>query len=180
MKLLLNIAAATLLLASTTSFAAELAPDWRLATADGGSIRLSQEVKEQPVVLLFWATWCPYCKALMPHIQSIRLEYGDKIRILAIQIKDKKDPMPFVEGAAYDFTVFPHGDDVAELYEIHGTPGVIIVDGEQLMQFDLRAVPRPEIPTSEEKPSHGKKAAYLAPYWAAELRKALDVVLDDA
>ena len=176
----LSLIVAALLLAPTTSFGAELAPDWRLPTADGGSIRLSQEVKEQPVVLLFWATWCPYCKALMPHLQSIRLEYGDKIRILAIQIKDKKDPMPFIENAAYDFTVFPHGDDVAELYEIHGTPGVIIVDGKQLMQFDLRAVPRPEIPTSEEKPSHGKKAAYLAPYWAAELRKALDVVLDDS
>ena len=176
----LSLIVAALLLAPTTSFGAELAPDWRLTTADGGSIRLSQEVKEQPVVLLFWATWCPYCKALMPHIQSIRLEYGDKIRILAIQIKDKKDPVPFIEDAAYDFTVFPHGDEVAELYEIYGTPGVIVVDGEQLMQFDLRAVPRPDLPTSEEKPSHGKKAAYLAPYWAAELRKALDVVLDDS
>ena len=171
---------AVLLLASTASFGAELAPDWRLATSDGGSIRLSQEVKEQPVVLLFWATWCPYCKALMPHIQSMRLEYGDKIRILAIQINDKKDPVPFIEDAAYDFTVFPHGDEVAELYEIHGTPGVIIVDGERLMQCGLRAVPSPEIPATEEKPSHGKKAASLAPYWAAELRKALDVVLDDS
>ncbi|MCP5091039.1 MAG: redoxin domain-containing protein, partial [Gammaproteobacteria bacterium] len=28
---------------------------------------------QQPVILLFWATWCPYCKALMPHLQSIRL-----------------------------------------------------------------------------------------------------------
>ena len=179
MKLLPKIAA-TLIFASTTSFGAELAPDWRLATADGGSIRLSQEVKEQPVVLLFWATWCPYCKALMPHMQSMKLEYGDKIRILAIQIKDKKDPVPFIDDAGYDFTVFPHGDDVAELYEIYATPGVIVVDGDQLMQFDLRAVPRPEIPATEEKPSHGKKAAYLAPYWAAELRKALDIVLDDS
>jgi len=131
-------------------------------------------------IYLFWATWCPYCKALMPHVQSIRLEYGDQVKILAIQIKDKKDPMPFIEDAAYDFTVFPHGDEVAELYEIHGTPGVIVVDRDQLMRFDLRAVPRPEFPTSEEKPSHGKKAAYLAPYWAAELRKALDVVLDES
>ena len=163
----------------TPVFGAELAPDWRLATGDGGSIRLSQEVKNQPVVLLFWATWCPYCKALMPHLQSMRLEYGERVRFFAIQIKDKKDAVAFIKDAGYDFTVFPHGDDVAELYEIHGTPGVIVVDGERLMQFDLRAVPRPEIPATEEKPSNSKKAAYLAPYWAAELRKALDIVLDD-
>jgi thiol-disulfide isomerase/thioredoxin len=176
----LSLVAAALVLVSTTSFGAELAPDWRLATSDGGSIRLSQEVKEQPVVLLFWATWCPYCKALMPHLQSIRLEYGTKVKILAIQIKDKKDPMPFIDDAAYDFTVFPHGDDVAELYEIYGTPGVIIVDEDRLMQFDLRALPNREVPSNGEKISHGKKAAYKAPYWAAELRKALDTVLEDS
>ena len=180
MMIRLSTIAAVLLLMSTASFGAEVAPDWRLATSDGASIRLSQEVKEQPVVLLFWATWCPYCKALMPHIQSMRLEYGDKIRILAIQIKDKKDPVPFIDDAGYDFTVFPHGDEVAELYEIYGTPGVIVVDGEQLMQFDLRALPRPEIPATEEKPSNTRKAAYLAPYWAAELRKAIDIVLHDS
>ena len=168
-----------LLLVSPVS-GAELAPDWRLATGDGSSIRLSQEVKEQPVVLLFWATWCPYCKALMPHIQSMRLEYGDKVEILAIQISDKKDAVAFIDDAGYDFTVFPQGDDVAELYEIHGTPGVILVDEDQLMQFDLRALPNREVPSNGEKISHSRKAAYKAPYWAAEMRKAIDAVLDDS
>jgi len=176
----LLLIAATLILAAAPGFGAELAPDWRLATGDGSSIRLSQEVKEQPVVLLFWATWCPYCKALMPHLQSMRLEYGDKVEILAIQISDKKDAVAFIDDAGYDFTVFPHGDDVAELYEIHGTPGVILVDEDQLMQFDLRALPNREVPPNGEKISHGRKAAYKAPYWAAELRKAIDIVLDDS
>ena len=66
-----------------------VAPDWTLASAEGDSVRLSDEVQEQAVVLLFWATWCPYCKALMPHLQSLRLEHGDSIKILAINFKDK-------------------------------------------------------------------------------------------
>ena len=132
------------------------------------------------MILFFWATWCPYCKALMPHLQSIRLEYGDKVKILAINIRDKNDPVAFVEKAGYDFTVLPHGDEVAELYEIYGTPGIIIVDREQRMRFDLRALPQLDIPSNGEKMSNSKKAAYKAPYWAAEIRKALDSVLDES
>jgi thiol-disulfide isomerase/thioredoxin len=169
-----------LLLTATSAFGAELAPDWRLASGDGGSVRLSQEIKKQPVILFFWATWCPYCKALMPHLQSIRLEHGNEVKILAINIRDKNDPVAFVKNAGYDFTVLPHGDEVAELYEIYGTPGIIIVDDEQRMRFDLRTLPQLSIPSDGEKLSNSKKAAYKAPYWAAEIRKALDSVLDES
>ncbi len=170
---------AVLLLTATSVYGADEAPDWRLASGDGGSVRLSQEIKQQPVILFFWATWCPYFKALMPHLQSIRLEYGDKVKILAINFRDKNDPVAFIDAAGYDFTVLPHGDEVAELYEIYGTPGIIIVDGERRMRFDLRALPQLSIPGNGEKLSNSKKAAYLAPYWAAAIRKALDSVLDE-
>jgi len=176
----LTLVTALLLLTSTSVFGAEIAPDWRLASGDGGSIRLSQEVKKQPVVLFFWATWCPYCKALLPHLQSIRMEHGQAVKILAVNIRDKNDPVAFIEEAGYDFTVLPHGDDIAELYAIHGTPGVIVVDGEQRMRFDLRTLPQLSIPSNGEKLSNKKKAAYMAPYWAAEIRKSIDEVLAES
>jgi len=168
-----------LFLIVTLPVSAEQAPDWRLAAGSGDSIRLSQAVEGQPVVLFFWATWCPYCKALMPHLQSMRLEYGEDIEIFAIQINDKHDAVAFIDDAGYDFTVFPQGDRIAELYGITGTPGVIVIDRELEMRFDLRALPRYEMPETEEKPGHSKKAAYKAPYWAAELRAALDAVLEE-
>ena len=80
----------------------------------------------------------------MPHIQSIRLEYGDEIRVLAVHFRDDKgDPIAFIENAGYDLYTLP--------------------------KLDLSA--------AEKSATHGKKAAYLAPYWAAELRKSLDLVL---
>jgi len=176
----ITIAAVLLILAPTPSAGTELVPDWRLATADGGSVRLSQEVKERPVILFFWATWCPYCKALMPHLQSIKLELGDDVEILAINFRDKNDPVAFVEAAGYDFIVLANGDDVAELYGIHGTPGVLIIDSDQVLRFDLRALPQREIPSNADELSHAKKAAYRAPYWAAEIRRSLDAVLEGA
>lgn len=159
---------------------AELAPDWTLLSADGQTVRLQDELGQQPVVLFFWATWCPYCEALMPHLQSIRLEYGDDLKILAINFREKADPVAYIRDAGYDFTILPKGDEVAELYEIYGTPGLIVVDQRRQARFDLRDLPQYSFAETGKKLSHKARAAYLAPYWAAELRKSIDAVLQQA
>jgi len=160
--------------------AAEVAPDWTLTSSEGEATRLSVEVGQQPVVLFFWATWCPYCKALMPHLQSIRLEHGDEVKILAINFIEKGDPVGFMQDHGHDFTVLPDGDEVAAIYGVYGTPGVILVDQDQQIRFDLRKLPQLNLPSDGSKISHKKKAAYLAPYWAAELRKRIDSVLEES
>lgn len=167
------------LFAATAVRGADVAPDWTLVSAEGETVRLSTEVRQQPVILLFWATWCPYCKALMPHLQSMRLEYGDDVKILAIHFRDKNDPVAFVRDAGYDFTVLPDGGEVAKLYGIYGTPGVIIVDSAQQIRFDLRDLPKMDAPATVKQNSHQTKAAYRAPYWAAEIRKSFDAVLSE-
>ena len=144
------------------------------------AVTLSDIATEQPVVLLFWATWCPYCKALMPHIQSIRLEHGDEVRVLAVHFRDDKgDPAAFIENAGYDFTVLRNGNDTAKLYDVWGTPGLLIIDRDRHIRFNLYDLPKHEFPAGEEDLSHSQKAAYRAPYWAAEIRKTLDEVLSD-
>ncbi len=158
--------------------AADRAPDWSLTSPDGEVTRLSDEVQNQPVVILFWASWCPYCKALRPHLQSIHHEYGSKIKILAVSFRDKGDPSAYLEEAGYDFTMLPNGDDVAALYDVYGTPGIIIVDQEQRIRFDLAELPPYVSPReSNEKIGHRQKAAYRAPYWAAVIRQKIDNVL---
>ena len=173
----------TLCLISFATAAAEtayVAPDWSLVSAEGETVRLSEELQQQPVILLFWATWCPYCKALMPHLQSLRLEHGDQIKVLAINFREDGDPVEFIHNAGYDFTVLPNGDSVAAAYRIYGTPGVLIVDQNQVIRFDLRALPRRDPPPSKTTSSHRRLAAYRAPYWAAEIRKSIDQVLGES
>lgn len=167
--------AALALLVSANSFAADpaVAPDFTLSTPNGEDITLSDEVDSQTTMLFFWATWCPYCKALMPHLQSIRFEHGSTVKILAINIKEDGDPVSFVANAGYDFTLLLHGDLVAEDYGVTGTPGVFIVDGKRRIRFNLRELPRIEPPDTGERAGHSRRAAYRAPYWAAEIRKSI-------
>jgi len=101
-----------------------VAPDWTLQSQSGESITLSEVAAEQPVIVLFWATWCPYCKALMPHIQSIRLEYGDEVRVLAVHFRDDKgDPVAFIKKTGYDFTLCQTGRKLPNSTESGGRPG---------------------------------------------------------
>lgn len=156
------------------------ATDWTLVTDDGETIRLSEHVQQQPVVLFFWATWCPYCKALMPHLHSMKLEYDEQVEILAINFREKGNPVEFIRKSGYNFVVLPEGDDVAAQYEIFSTPGVLIVDQDRIVRFDLRNLPALKLPPDKESAGNSAKAAYLAPYWAAEVRKSLDQVLIEA
>ena len=176
------VLATVLFLIDGTASASEsrLAPDFTLESVSSVPVTLSDVAAEQPVILLFWATWCPYCKALMPHIQSIRLEYGDRVRVLAVHFRDDKgDPAAFIRDAGYDFTALRNGNDVAKRFDVWGTPGLLLIDRDRNIRFNLYELPKPAFPESEAELSHARRAAYRAPYWAAEIRKGLDEVLAD-
>jgi thiol-disulfide isomerase/thioredoxin len=52
----------------------------------------------KPVVLWFWAPWCPTCAAEAPDVLEIRTEYGDRVGLLGVAGLDKLENMqPFVD-----------------------------------------------------------------------------------
>jgi cytochrome c biogenesis protein CcmG/thiol:disulfide interchange protein DsbE len=151
------------------------APGFTMADVDSTEITFPRNHNGVDVYF-FWASWCPYCKALMPHLQSMQIEYGDDIKIFAFNIRDDEDPKEFMEENGYDFTLMPEADPLMELYGVQGTPGLFLVDDEGLIQFNLYET---IFNDSEEfkKKSHSKKAASRAPRWAAAIRKTIDQIL---
>lgn len=59
------------------------APDFTLETTNGEMITLTS-LRGKPVMLNFWASWCPPCRAEMPSIQTIFERYGDQVVFLGI------------------------------------------------------------------------------------------------
>lgn len=60
------------------------APDFTLPDLDSQEISLS-DYRGSPVILNFWASWCPPCKAEMPAFQKAFQEYaGSDLQIIAI------------------------------------------------------------------------------------------------
>jgi len=105
------------------------ASPWEGKGADGRPIRFDPGRLQRPAVLLFWATWCPYCKALMPHVQAVYDAAGKaKLDVYAIDIKDDGDPVAELRERGQTFTLVRDGDAIAAQYGIKGTPGLLLVD----------------------------------------------------
>ncbi|MFC5604659.1 redoxin domain-containing protein [Sporosarcina koreensis] len=69
-----------------------LPPDFELATLDGETLKLS-DLKGKKVVLNFWATWCPPCKAEMPHMQNYYRNSAeeDNVEIVAVNLTNSEN-----------------------------------------------------------------------------------------
>ena len=118
-----------MLLLSASVDAQERAIAWQGQGADGQSIRFDPAHLQRPAVLLFWATWCPYCKALMPNLQKVYDAAGKQhLDVYAIDIKDDGDPVAELRERGQTFTLVRDGDAIADLYGIKGTPGLLLVD----------------------------------------------------
>ncbi|MFC5467082.1 redoxin domain-containing protein [Lederbergia graminis] len=65
----------------------DIPPDFELKTLEGETVRLS-DLNGKKVILNFWATWCPPCKAEMPHMQNFYEKKADKyeVEIVAVNL----------------------------------------------------------------------------------------------
>jgi thiol-disulfide isomerase/thioredoxin len=165
-----------LLAASFTIDAAEptTAPAFTLKDDKGRQISFPRS-EEGVDIYLFWASWCPYCKALMPHLQSILEEYGDEVRVFAFNIRDDVDPAITMDKYGFDFHLMPAADELMELYGVKGTPGLFLVDSEGLIRLNLYQLLNQDEVIDKEL-SNSQKAARKAPWWASEIRQSLDVI----
>jgi thiol-disulfide isomerase/thioredoxin len=156
------------------------APGFEIAEPDGALFKYPDSLGK-PTIILFWATWCPYCKSLMPHLQSIIDEYPDQVQVLALNFRDDDDPAAYMEGRGYDFRLILNSEKVAESWGVKGTPGLFLADPTGRVVFSRGAIPaearRNDPSESLEGLKHYQKAARVAPFWAAQLRIAIDDLL---
>lgn len=118
------------LLFSNTSFALDKAPNWQLKQQDGTTISLA-DYHGKPVILHFWATWCPYCKRLQPHLVKLQQKYAAQgVEIVAVSFMEDDDAKPQSElkQRGYTFKTAVHGEQVAEIYGVTGTPTTFFIN----------------------------------------------------
>jgi thiol-disulfide isomerase/thioredoxin len=63
-----------------------------LPSVTGEEIDLAESFGVRPVVLQFWATWCPKCEALAPQMRAAHEEFGDRVDFFGIAVAVGQTP----------------------------------------------------------------------------------------
>ena len=114
------------------------APGLELTTLQGESISL-HDVRGKAVVLNFWASWCPPCKAEMPAIQRLTELYSaDKLAILSVNATGQDnlaDVQTFVEDYRLTFPILLDAQgDASRLYQVQALPTTFFIDQAGVIQ----------------------------------------------
>ncbi|MBP3039966.1 TlpA family protein disulfide reductase [Bacillaceae bacterium Marseille-Q3522] len=108
----------------------EKAPDFTLENLQGDSVRLS-DFRGKTVMLNFWATWCPPCKAEMPDMEKFHKEAGEKVVILAVNMDTYNDVQGFAEEIGVSFPILlDNKNEVNKAYKILAIPTTYFIDKE--------------------------------------------------
>ena len=112
-----------------------LAPNFTVYTEDGTAVKLS-ELHGKPIILNFWASWCPPCKSEMPDFESMYQKHGEDIHFVMINLTDGQretveSGAAYVEAQGFTFPVYFDSDlDAANNYQVYSVPMTYFLDAE--------------------------------------------------
>ena len=113
-----------------------LAPDFLLGRLDGSELRLS-DLRGQPVVLNFWATWCAPCRKEIPQfVDAYERHRGEGLVIVGVNMQEGKGIVrPYAEDFGMTFPIAIDVDgEVADAYRILGLPTTYFIDREGIVR----------------------------------------------
>lgn len=102
------------------------APDFSYTTFDGATGKLS-DFAGQPVVINFWAVWCPPCKTEMPEFQHVYEAKTGQFVLLALAVDSRNDPAAYFKQQGFTYTG-GMGSEAARHYVDNAIPVTVFID----------------------------------------------------
>ena len=108
------------------------APAVTVQDLDGKTVDLARFVGKRPVLLEFWATWCPLCKALEPALKAAHARYGDTVQFVAVGVGVNESPASIKRHLAEHPLPFPVLFDASgtavRAYQAPTTSYIVVLD----------------------------------------------------
>ena len=105
------------------------APDFQLTSTNGETFDLAA-LRGTPVVLNFWATWCPPCKAELPELQAASERLAGQVAIVGVnQAEDPERVRAFVDEMGLTFEMpLDERAGVSQAYRVRSLPTTFFID----------------------------------------------------
>ncbi len=110
------------------------APRVQGVTLSGQAVDLATLGKGRPVLLHFWATWCPICKLEQASIETLSTEYP--VITIASQSGDAKAVQEYMQAQHLHFPVLLDEDGaLLQRFGLHGVPATFVIDAQGKIVF---------------------------------------------
>jgi len=115
-----------------------LSPDFSLQDSSGEVVQLAS-LRGRPVVINFWASWCPPCRAEMPALENVYQEFhAQGLEILAVNATAQDDAQLAAAFAQDNQLTFPilydFDGSVSALYATRALPTSFFVDAQGIIR----------------------------------------------
>jgi peroxiredoxin len=114
----------------------DFAPDFHVTTLQGRDISL-QQLRGNIVVLDFWATWCPPCRASVSELKELTRKYANaKVVLISVSAdKDEKAWREFVASKKMDWPQYRDtNESVLHTFAVHSFPTYLVIDGDGIIK----------------------------------------------
>jgi peroxiredoxin len=130
-RLLFSITMLLFAVSSLHAQVGEQAPAFSLTNSEGKNVTLD-DFKGKVVVLNFWATWCPPCRAEIPDFINVYKKYRSKgVEIVGISLDHKgwEVVRPFIKHNKINYPVLLGDQRIARSYgNVRSIPTTFIID----------------------------------------------------
>lgn len=107
-----------------------VASDFKLQDLNGKAVKLS-DYRGKPVLIDFWATWCPPCRASIPGIEKLHKTYSPK-GLVVLGISTDQGGWDYVKSFTTEYgmtyAVLKGNDDVFSDYQVRTIPMVVLLN----------------------------------------------------
>jgi len=108
------------------------APTAMAKTLDGAPVDLAQYIGKGPVVIEFWATWCPLCRRMEPKFKALDAKYGKDLTLLFVVVPTNQTPeraKEYVARTGHPGTfVFDADGSVYKAFAAYHTSYLLVLD----------------------------------------------------
>ena len=117
------------------------APNFTMQDYEGNIVKLSDMI-DKPIVLNFWATWCPPCKAELPDFQRAYEKYGNEINFVIVDLTDGDETVEkaksYLSQNGYTFPCyFDVNGEGSYYYNITSIPRTYFISTDGYIQYKV-------------------------------------------
>jgi thiol-disulfide isomerase/thioredoxin len=102
--------------------------EFQLETLEGEKINL-KTYKGKIILIDFWATWCPPCRAAIPHLINLYQKYQNKnFALLGIGLDEKEALKKMKEELKITYPILIGNNEIAKFYQISAIPTLVLIN----------------------------------------------------